>query len=57
MDEKRRASRHRVLKTGTIQFDRRFYRCVVQNLSDTGAALDLFYTLSIPDQLSWITVP
>ncbi len=54
MDEKRRASRHRVLKTGTTQVDRKFYGCVVRNLSDTGAALDLFYTLSIPDKFKLV---
>jgi PilZ domain len=54
MDEKRRASRHRVLKTGTIEFDRRVYRCVVRNLSDIGAALELFYTLSIPDKFKLV---
>jgi hypothetical protein len=35
MDENRRASRRRVLKGGTIEFDRGAFSCIVRNFSDT----------------------
>jgi hypothetical protein len=62
MEEKRRANRRRILKSGTIEFDRVAHSCVVRNLSEDGAALDVPYAIAIPpefklivhtDQLSW----
>jgi hypothetical protein len=62
MDEKRRANRRRILKSGTIEFDRVAHSCVVRNLSEDGAALDVPCALAIPpefklimdtDQVSW----
>jgi hypothetical protein len=38
MDENRRASRRRVLKGGTIEFDRGAFSCILRNFSDTGRA-------------------
>lgn len=44
----RAASRHRVLKSGTIEFNGGAIDCVVRNLSDTGAALEVASPLGIP---------
>jgi hypothetical protein len=48
--ENRRASRRRVLKNATIEFDRGAYSCAVRNLSEAGAALDVPYALGIPHE-------
>ncbi|HEY0327667.1 MAG TPA: PilZ domain-containing protein [Rhodopseudomonas sp.] len=50
MDDKRRSSRHRVLKAGTIAFGGGGISCTVRNLSDRGAALDVESPLGIPEQ-------
>jgi hypothetical protein len=50
MDENRRASRRRVLKSATIEFDRGAHSCAVRNLSEAGAALDIPYALAIPHE-------
>jgi hypothetical protein len=49
MDEKRIASRHRVLKAATIAFGGGGISCVVRNVSEAGAALDVASPLGIPD--------
>lgn len=54
MDENRKASRRRVLKSATIEFDRGAYSCAVRNLSEAGAALDLPYALAIPHEFKLI---
>jgi hypothetical protein len=54
MDENRRASRRRVLKSGTIEFDRSAYSCMVRNLSDNGAALDVPYAVTVPHEFKLI---
>jgi hypothetical protein len=55
MDENRRAvRRRRVLKTATIEFDRRAYRCAVRNLSEAGAALDVPFALTIPHEFTLV---
>jgi hypothetical protein len=41
MGENRKASRRRVLKSATIEFDRGAFSCAVRNLSEAGAALGI----------------
>jgi PilZ domain len=50
MTENRKAYRRRVLKNGTIEFESGAYSCAVRNLSGAGAALDVPYTLGVPDE-------
>ena len=50
MAENRVANRRRVLKGGTIEFDRSAYSCTVRNLSEAGAALELPYTAPVPTE-------
>ena len=52
MDENRRASRRRVLKSATIEFDRGAHSCAVRNLSEAGATLDVPYALAIPHEFT-----
>ena len=54
VDENRRASRRRVLKSATIEFDRGAHSCAVRNLSEAGAALDVPYALAIPHEFKLI---
>jgi hypothetical protein len=54
-DEHRIASRHRVLKAGSIQFGGGSIDCTVRNISDTGAALDVTSPLGIPAQFILVT--
>jgi hypothetical protein len=54
MDEHRIASRHRVLKAGTIEFGGGAIDCTVRNLSATGAALDVTSPLGIPDHFTLV---
>jgi hypothetical protein len=56
MDENRRASRRRVLKSATIEFDRGAHSCAVRNLSEAGAALDVPYALAIPHEFTLTVV-
>jgi hypothetical protein len=56
MEEQRSALRHRVFKTGSIEFDGTAVDCLVRNLSIVGAGLDVncpiviphYFTLKIP---------
>jgi hypothetical protein len=48
LQSKRAAARHRVLKSGTIEFNGGAIDCVVRNSSDTGAALEVASPLGIP---------
>jgi hypothetical protein len=54
-DEHRIATRHRVLKAGSIQFGGGSIDCTVRNISDTGAALDVTSPLGIPAQFTLVT--
>jgi hypothetical protein len=56
MDEHRIASRHRVLKAGTIEFGGGAIDCMVRNMSATGAALDVTSPLGIPAQFTLVLV-
>jgi hypothetical protein len=53
MDERRKSPRRRVLKSGTISFDRGGpLDCVVRNISETGACLELERRVNIPDDFT-----
>ena len=54
MDERRKAARRRVLKSGTIRFANCTYSCAVRNLSDHGAALDLPDAIAMPSQFDLV---
>jgi hypothetical protein len=54
MDEKRKSTRHRVLKAGKIAFSGAVVDCTVRNLSETGAALDIVSSVGIPDHFTLI---
>jgi hypothetical protein len=56
MDENRRSSRRRVLKSATIEFDRGAHSCAVRNLSEAGAALDVPCALAIPHEFTLTVV-
>jgi hypothetical protein len=48
--QKRSAPRHRVLKSGTISFGRAAgFDCIVRNVSETGAMLEIASPIGIPD--------
>jgi hypothetical protein len=50
MDDKRRAPRARVLKTGRIVLSEKAPKleCTIRNISDTGACLQISSTFGIP---------
>jgi hypothetical protein len=48
LESNRAAPRHRVLKSGSIEFNGGTIDCVVRNVSDTGAALEVASPLGIP---------
>jgi PilZ domain-containing protein len=48
VDEKRKIRRQRVLKRGTIEFGGSVIDCMVRNLSNTGAALNVVTPVGIP---------
>jgi hypothetical protein len=53
MTERRKTTRHRVLKAGTIAFNRAgVISCRIRNISDTGALLEVESPLGIPDQFT-----
>jgi PilZ domain len=52
--EKRSAARQRVLKAATIGFGGGEITCMVRNMSDTGAMLDVTSPLGIPDRVSLV---
>jgi hypothetical protein len=49
MEERRITPRHRVLKTGTIEFSGETIPCVVRSLSPTGARIEINSPLWFPD--------
>jgi hypothetical protein len=56
MDERRRATRQRVFKAGTIAFNRAAgIDCIIKNLSDTGACLEVASPLGIPEAFVLVT--
>jgi hypothetical protein len=48
MDNKRNKNRQRVLKAGLITFNGAGINCLVRNISDTGAALEVENQIGIP---------
>ena len=48
MDNKRNKNRQRVLKAGLITFNGAGINCLVRNMSDTGAALEVESQIGIP---------
>ena len=50
--EKRAAIRRRVLKAGTIEFDGGAVNCMVRNMTDLGAMLDVASPIGIPDRFT-----
>jgi hypothetical protein len=52
MDEHRIAPRRRMLKAGTIEFGGGGIDCIVRNISETGAALEVVTPLFIPDRFT-----
>ena len=52
MNEHRTALRHRTLKAGKIEFGGGGIDCIVRNLSETGAALEVATPLFIPDRFT-----
>jgi PilZ domain len=55
MDESRIAARHRVLKSGTIEFGGGAIDCTVRNVSATGAALEVSSPFGIPTQFTLVS--
>jgi PilZ domain len=53
-DEHRRALRHRVLKTGTIEFGGGAIDCTVRNVSASGASLDVASPIGIPERFTLV---
>jgi hypothetical protein len=53
-NEHRIAARHRVLKAGTIEFGGGGIDCVVRNISDTGAALEVTSPVGIPERFTLV---
>jgi len=49
LDNNRAAQRHRILKAGSIAFAGGAIDCLVRNISDTGAALEVASPVGIPD--------
>jgi hypothetical protein len=54
MVEKRNAQRHRLLKTATIEFGGGAITCMVRNMSNTGAALDVTSPGAIPEHFTLV---
>jgi PilZ domain len=50
MDEQRTTSRAHAFRPGTIQLGASSVSCIVRNVSDAGAALDVVSPHGIPDQ-------
>jgi len=51
---KRASPRKRVLKAGTIEFGGGAITCMVRNMSDTGAMLDVVTPVGIPDHFTLV---
>lgn len=53
-EEKRNVERYRMLKAGSITFGGSAIDCVVRNLSETGAALEVASPIGIPRDFTLI---
>jgi hypothetical protein len=47
--DQRSAARHRILTAATIEFEGNTIPCMVRNMSDAGAMLDVATTAEIPE--------
>nr|WP_074832825.1 MULTISPECIES: PilZ domain-containing protein [Bradyrhizobium] len=54
MENNRAAQRHRVLKSGSIEFNGGVIDCLVRNISETGAALEVASPLGIPETFNLV---
>ena len=54
LENNRAAPRHRVLKSGSIDFNGGVIDCVVRNISETGAALEVASPLGIPETFNLV---
>jgi hypothetical protein len=50
--QRRVMARHRMLKTGSIEFSETAIECTVRNMSEAGAALEVVSPLYIPDRFT-----
>ena len=58
MEEHRNSQRHRTFKGGTISFDRfAGIDCLVRNISDSGACLDVDTPVGIPEIFTLVIKP
>jgi hypothetical protein len=48
MENKRNNNRHRILKAGSITFNGSGIDCIIRNISETGAALEVESQIGIP---------
>ena len=54
--DRRAAQRRPVRKAGIIEFDGGAFSCMVQNLSETGAALDVPSSIGIPEHFTLMMI-
>jgi hypothetical protein len=55
MDEHRQSQRQRILKAGTISFNQAAgIDCIVRNVSDTGASLEIESPVGIPNDFTLV---
>lgn len=52
MEEKRISPRHRVMKPGTIGFNGSGIQCLVCNVSESGAAIEIKSATCVPDSFN-----
>ena len=51
---KRASPRNRILKAGTIEFGGSAITCIVRNMADAGAMLDVATPVGIPDHFTLV---
>ncbi len=52
MSERRAQPRQRVFKAGTIEFDGAAVACIVRNISQTGAGIEVASPMGIPHEIT-----
>jgi hypothetical protein len=57
LKEARKTARRSVLDMGLIRFGELSMSCVLRNMSEAGAALDIGSQVGIPDQFTLIVLP
>jgi PilZ domain len=53
----RNSTRRRTFKGGSISFSHGVYECLIRNLSDSGACLEVEHPTAIPDSFTLIIKP